>query len=35
MVTIVTNQVVFPGDSATLLDGVWATPEDLDTPHHK
>ena len=22
-------------DPATLLDGVWATPEDLDTPHHK
>ena len=22
-------------DPATLLDGVYATPEDLDTPHHK
>jgi pyruvate dehydrogenase E1 component alpha subunit len=22
-------------DAATLLDGVYATPEDLDTPHHK
>jgi pyruvate dehydrogenase E1 component alpha subunit len=24
-----------PPDPATLLDGVYATPEDLDTPHHK
>jgi TPP-dependent pyruvate/acetoin dehydrogenase alpha subunit len=22
-------------DPSTLLDGVYATPEDLDTPHHK
>ena len=22
-------------DPATLIDGVYATPEDLDTPHHK
>jgi pyruvate dehydrogenase E1 component alpha subunit len=22
-------------DASTLLDGVYATPEDLDTPHHK
>ena len=22
-------------DPATLLEGVYATPEDLDTPHHK
>jgi TPP-dependent pyruvate/acetoin dehydrogenase alpha subunit len=22
-------------DPATLLDGVFADPEDLDTPHHK
>jgi TPP-dependent pyruvate/acetoin dehydrogenase alpha subunit len=22
-------------DPATLLDGVFATPEELDTPHHK
>ena len=22
-------------DPSTLLDGVFATPEDLDTPHHK
>jgi pyruvate dehydrogenase E1 component alpha subunit len=22
-------------DGSTLLDGVYATPEDLDTPHHK
>jgi pyruvate dehydrogenase E1 component alpha subunit len=22
-------------DSSSLLDGVYATPEDLDTPHHK
>ncbi len=22
-------------DPGTLLDGVFATPEDLDTPHHK
>jgi TPP-dependent pyruvate/acetoin dehydrogenase alpha subunit len=22
-------------DASTLLDGVFATPEDLDTPHHK
>jgi TPP-dependent pyruvate/acetoin dehydrogenase alpha subunit len=22
-------------DPETLLDGVYATPEDLDTPHHK
>ena len=22
-------------DTSTLLDGVFATPEDLDTPHHK
>jgi len=22
-------------DPAELLDGVYATPEDLDTPHHK
>jgi hypothetical protein len=24
-----------PPDPATLMDGVYATPEDLDTPHHK
>jgi hypothetical protein len=22
-------------DPSTLLEGVYATPEDLDTPHHK
>jgi hypothetical protein len=22
-------------DPSTVLDGVFATPEDLDTPHHK
>ena len=22
-------------DPSSLLEGVWATPEDLDTPHHK
>jgi TPP-dependent pyruvate/acetoin dehydrogenase alpha subunit len=22
-------------DPATVLEGVWASPEDLDTPHHK
>jgi pyruvate dehydrogenase E1 component alpha subunit len=22
-------------EPSSLLDGVWATPEDLDTPHHK
>jgi TPP-dependent pyruvate/acetoin dehydrogenase alpha subunit len=24
-----------PPDPASLLEGVYATPEDLDTPHHK